>query len=94
MTNESTLLHNLNPDEFFSRLKELVTDTVKSISPQILTQNFDELMTPDEVAKYFKKHKDTIANWTKKKFLIKHGIGDAVYYKRLEVESAVIALKV
>jgi len=50
-------------------------------------------MTPEDVAKYFKKHKDTIANWTKKKFLIKHGIGEvAVYYKRSEVESAVIPL--
>jgi excisionase family DNA binding protein len=48
-----------------------------------------KLMTLEEVAMYFNRHKDTIESWTKKGFLIKYGIGRAVYYKRTEVESAI-----
>lgn len=90
MYSESTLIHNLNPDQLITEFSEL-KDAIRSLQA-IKNPITEELMLPEEVAKYFKKHKDTIENWTKKKFLTKYGIGGAVYYKRSEVESAVLPL--
>jgi hypothetical protein len=52
-----------------------------------------KLMTLEEVAMHFNRHKDTIEHWTKKGCLIKYAVGRVVYYKRKEVESAVIPIK-
>lgn len=90
MAQESTLLHNISSEEFFNKLKEF---SEKIPTPQQVESVKEELMTPEEVALHFKRHKDTIENWTKKGYLIKYGIGRAVYYKRTEVESAIIPLK-
>lgn len=90
MAQESTLLHNISSEEFFNKLKEF---SEKSPTPQQVKFVKEELMKPKEVALHFKRHKDTIENWTKKGYLIKYGIGRAVYYKRSEVDSAIITLK-
>jgi hypothetical protein len=93
MAQESTLLHNISSEQFFSKLNELKKELSEKIpNTQKVESVKEELMTPDDVAMFFKRHKDTIENWTKKDFLIKYGIGRAVYYKRSEVESAIIPL--
>jgi hypothetical protein len=92
--NKSTLIHNIDPDDFFKRLREMISETVSSISPIIQVEKRDELMTAEETALYFKKTTETIADWTQKGYLQKHGIGSsAIYYKRHEIENAVIPLK-
>ena len=55
MLNESTLFHNISPDDFFSKLKEIIAETVSNISPQIQVEKRDELLTAEETALYFKK---------------------------------------
>jgi hypothetical protein len=90
--NKSTLIHNIDPDDFFKRLSEMISETVSSISPKMPNQNPDEILTVEETANYFKKSKDTIERWTKKGFLVKYGIGDSVYYKLSEIEKAIIPL--
>jgi hypothetical protein len=91
--NQNTLFHNISPDDFLSKLKEIITETVSNISPQIQVEKQDELLTTEETALYFKKSTDTIANWTAQGYLQKYGIGPAVYYKRHEIENAIIPIK-
>ena len=94
MAQESTLLHNISSEEFFNKLNELERKLSEKIPiPQHIEPIKEELMTPEEVALYFKRCKDTIENWTKKGYLKKYGLGRAVYYKRSEVESAIVPLK-
>ncbi|WP_052461135.1 helix-turn-helix domain-containing protein [Psychroserpens mesophilus] len=52
----------------------------------------DENLTRDEVAKILKCDVSTVHNWTVKGKLKKYGIGNKVYYKRAEVEAAIIAI--
>jgi hypothetical protein len=93
MASESTLLHNISSEEFFNKLNELKKELSEKIPYlQQVEPDKEELMTPQEVAIFFKRHKDTIDNWTKKGYLIKYGIGGAVYYKRSQVESAILPL--
>ena len=93
MSVESTILHGITPEQLFDKLNELSELVQNQESTKLEKQPPDELMTPNEVASYFKKHKDTIENWTRNGFLIKYGIGRAVFYKRLEIEAALIPLK-
>ena len=52
----------------------------------------NEWLTPDEVSQILKVDKSTVHNWTKKGKLKKYAIGNRVYYKRDEVEAALIKL--
>lgn len=51
-----------------------------------------EWLTRNEVSELLKCDISTVHNWTKKGKLKKYCIGDRTYYKRLEVESALIAI--
>jgi len=50
-----------------------------------------EWLTRQDVADMLKCDPSTVHNWTKKGKLKKYCIGDRAYYKRSEVESALIA---
>ena len=94
MASESTILHNISSEEFFNKLNELKKElTVNHLPLQKVEPVNEELMTPEDVALFFKRHKDTIENWTQKGYLKKYGIGRAVYYKRSEVESSIVPLR-
>jgi excisionase family DNA binding protein len=51
-----------------------------------------EYLTRNEVAEMLKCDASTIHNWTKKGKLVKHCLGNRTYYKRSEVEAAIIAI--
>lgn len=67
-----------------SELKELK----ESFEPKTPT----EYLTRIEVAKMLKCDLSTIHNWTVRGKLIKYCIGNRAYYKRAEVESALIEI--
>ena len=51
-----------------------------------------ELMTRKEVAEHFKIDISTLHNWTKKGKLISYGLGARVYYKRSEIQQALVRM--
>jgi hypothetical protein len=71
----------------------IIRGKIDEISDKIKTNSIDELMTPKEVARMFKCCDGTVNNWTAKGKLIKHCIGNRTYYKRSEVESALIPIR-
>lgn len=78
------------------QLVDLIDKTV-SRRFEDLKQNFQpkeptEYLTRSETAKLLKIDLSTLHNWTKKGKLIAHGIGARVYYKRSEIENAIIEL--
>jgi len=52
----------------------------------------EQLLTRNEVARYFKVNISTVRNWTKQGILTKYGVGDRVYYKKNEVEAVLVKL--
>ena len=78
-------------------LVNLIDEVVK-VQLEELKKNFEpktptEYLTRQETADLLKVDLSTIWNYTKKGFLQSHGIGSRVYYKREEVENAIIELK-
>ncbi len=70
-------------------VKRQLDDLKKSFQPKEPT----EYLTRQEVSKMFSIDLSTVHNWSKKGKLIPYGLGGRIYYKRSEVESALIKLK-
>ena len=79
------------------QLQDAIIDGVKT-QLQDLKKHFqpkepNEYLTRVEVAEMLKIDLSSVHNWTKKGILTSYQIGGRVYYKRAEVESAIIELK-
>lgn len=79
--------------------EELKNEIIEGIKPQFdeLKKHFQpknptEYLTRQETANLLKVDLSTIHNYTKKGVLTSYGIGSRVYYKRSEVENAIIKL--
>ncbi len=79
------------PQEYQSDIqyiKSELQDLKKNFQPQKPT----EYLTRVEVSKMLKIDLSTCHNWTKKQILISYQIGGRVYYKRKEIENAIVKL--
>ena len=78
-----------NVVEDLEGIKQQLTDLQKNFQPKEPT----EFLTRVEVAKMLKIDLSSVHNWTKKGILQAYQIGGRVYYKRTELESAIVKLK-
>lgn len=91
MQKNATLIHNITSEELlslFEGLQNQLNDLKHKFEPKAPT----EYLTRKEVAETLKCNLSTIHNWTKKGKLIPYGIGNRVYYKRNELEKAIIQI--
>ena len=90
MTN-STILREVSPEQItslFEGLQNQLTELKANFQPKQPT----EYLTRNEVSEMLKCDLSTLWLWTKKGKLTSYGIGNRTYYKRFEVESAIICL--
>jgi excisionase family DNA binding protein len=88
----STILHEISPDQIkdlFVGLQNQITNLKEDYEPKAPT----EWLTRAEVAEMLKVDLSTIHNYCVKQKLIAYGIGSRVYFKRSEVEAAIIPLR-
>jgi hypothetical protein len=71
-----------------SIIKNTLDELQQKFEPKLPT----EYLTRAEVAEMFKCDISTVGNWTKKRILIKYCIANRVYYKRSEVEAALVKI--
>ena len=78
-------------------LKDLISDAVReeleALKEQLKLPKPEEYLTRNEVMNLFKISKGTLNNWVKAGRLKKHGIRGRVYFKRSELEQAMVKLK-
>jgi len=78
------------------QLQESILQGVKSqldeLKKQYQPKEPEEYLSRAEVAKMLKVDISTVHNWSKSGKLQRHGIGNRVYYKRSEVERAIVQL--
>ncbi len=88
-----TQLIGLCPEEFqatiISEMKAEILQLFKSFTP---TESTSEYLTRKEASKILKVTLVTLSNWDKKGVLQPYRIGNAIRYKREEIESALQAL--
>ena len=81
------------PNELKSLLKESVKQEFKQLKEEILCKTPTQYLTRKQVAKMLDINLTTLNNWTKKRILTSYAIQGRVYYKRDEVEKAIIKLE-
>ena len=74
--------------EEVSQIKSGIEELRKNYEPK----NPTELLTVQEVAKLLKVDRSTLWNWQQKQTLVPYGIGARVYYRRSDIENALILL--
>ena len=88
---KSTLIHEVTPDQITS-LFEGLQNQLSEIKDNLQPKEPTEYLSRNEVAKLLKCDLSSLWAWTKKGKLKSYGIGNRIYYKRTEVESAIIPL--
>lgn len=76
-------------EAIISGINTKLEELKKGFSPKSPT----EYLTRKQVAEMFKIDISSVHNWTKKGIIISYQIGGRVYYKRSEIEAAIIQLK-
>lgn len=89
--NNSTLLFNLSAEEIICQFKELGKQ-IQEIKQHLEPKQPNEYLTRTQVAKMLDIDISTLHNWTINGKLTKYCLGNRVYYKRDEVEAALIKL--
>lgn len=89
---QSTLIHNATPDEITSAVLKGVEAKLTELKKQFQPQQPTEYLTRNEVKELLKVDLSTIHNWTKNGKLKAYGIGNRVYYKRLEIEQTFVKI--
>lgn len=87
----STILHEVSPEQITS-LFEGLQNQIKELKENFEPKNPTEYLTRNEVAELLKCDLSTLWNWQKKGKLIPYGIGNRIYYKRSDIEAAIICL--
>ncbi|MEQ9063914.1 MAG: helix-turn-helix domain-containing protein [Vicingaceae bacterium] len=88
---EQQILIQVSPEE----LTELITKGVNlNLSEAIkeFRNDEDDLMTLDQTSELLKVGKTTLWRWTKLHKIKAYGLGNRVFYKRSEIEKALIPL--
>lgn len=90
---EQIQLVQITPEEFKNSILAGVRSELDLIKKQFQPKEPEIYMTRDEVAKMLQIDLSTLYHWVKKGKLSKYGIGHRVYFKRSEVENALILIK-
>jgi hypothetical protein len=87
----SILLNNISAEELislFESLRNEIQDIKQNLEPKLPAEYIARL----ELSKMLDVDISTIHNWTVKGILKKHCIGNRVYYKRSEIEEALVKI--
>ena len=88
----STLLLNVTPEQLTTAILKGVDEKLTELKKQFQPQQPTEYLTRNEVKELLKVDLSTIHNWTKNGKLKAYGIGNRIYYKRLDIEQTFVKI--
>ncbi len=89
---KATILHEVSPEQItnlFEGIKKELADLKANLQPKQPT----EYLTRNEVSKMLKCDLSTLHNWVKKGKITPYGIGNRIYFKRSDIENAIVCLR-
>ena len=90
---EQIQLIAITPEQLENAIINGVKKEIDSLKKHFQPQEPTQYLSRKDVAAILNTNTTTIFRWTKAKKLKAYGIGNRVYYKRHEVEQAIIALQ-
>lgn len=89
---KSLQLIELTPEQLQNAIVDGVKVHLNELKKSFQPKEPTEFLTRSEVAELLKIDLSTVHNWTKRGRLTSYGIGSRIYYKRSEVENAIVKL--
>lgn len=83
----------ITPDQLQSAILQGVKEQLNELKQSFQPKAPTEYMTRNEVKELLHIDLSTVHNWTKKGKLKSYGISNRIYYKRHEVEQAIIPIQ-
>ncbi|WP_396633606.1 helix-turn-helix domain-containing protein [Maribacter sp. R86514] len=83
---------NTTPDHLISEVEKRLDLKINLLKKSFTPKEPIEYLTRHETAELLRVNVSSINNYTKKGLLTSYGLSGRVYYKRKEVESAIIQL--
>lgn len=88
----SIILHNLAPQDLELLIKKVIKDILGESLEKTHSKEPDELLTREEACSLLKISKTSLWKWTKDGKIKAYGIGNRVYYKRIELIESLIRI--
>lgn len=88
---KATILHELSPEQITSLFTGL-QNQIKELNEKFEPKQPTEYLSRTEVAEMLKCTLPTVYNWVQKGVINSYGIAGRVYFKRSEIEAALICL--
>jgi hypothetical protein len=86
-------LIGLSIDDLKKLFGQVIKTELNIVKNDLQPKKPSSYLTRKEVAEMLKIDLSSVHNWSKRRILIPHQIGNRVYYKLDEVENAIIQLK-
>lgn len=90
---ETIQLIQVTPEQLQNAIIEGVKTQLQDLKKHFEPKTPTEYLTRVEVAELLKIDLSSVHNWTKKGILTAYQIGGRVFYKRTEIEKAIVQLK-
>lgn len=91
MKSKATLVENVIAEELLQAIRDIVREELEELKVNFQPKEPEEYLTRAEVSSLLKIDIGTVHNWSKSGKLTRYGIGNRVYYKRSDIEEAMIA---
>jgi len=85
-------LIQLSPEQLEDRIYTRIKLELDSLRSDFQPKQPTEYLTRNQVKEMFDVDLSTIHNWTKRGKLKAYGIGNRIYYKRTEIDQAIVPL--
>ena len=89
---DTILFSGINPQDFKKEILEGVQNYLQDAMFQNKEKEVLDYLTRRQVAEMLSIDLSTLHHWTKKGKLTSYGIGNRVYYKKSEIEQAIVKL--
>mgnify|MGYP003866207273 CR=1 FL=1 len=83
----------VTPEQLQNAIIEGVKNQLNDLKKHFQPKEPNEYLTRLEVSQMLKIDLSSVHNWTKREILTSYQIGGRVYYKRKEIENAIVELK-
>ena len=93
MENTITQLHSLTPEQLEQIVKKTIKEEVNELRENFQPKIPTEFLTRQQTADLLHIDLSTLWAWTNKGKLLAYSISSRVYYKRSEIEQAIVKIK-
>lgn len=90
---KSILLHCITPEELKQIVKEVIQEEFLEVKKQPEEKDKECLLSRRETCEFLKISLTTLWHWTNKGKIDSYGIGNRVYYKKVDLLNSLVLLK-